>query len=59
MQQKEYHRIERVGWLRAAVLVANDGIISAASLLIGIAAAHTLYTGICVAGIYACSLEFG
>lgn len=51
MQHKEYHRIERIGWLRAAVLGANDGIISTASLLIGVAAAHTPYGGIFVAGI--------
>ncbi len=51
MQHKEYHRIERIGWLRAAVLGANDGIISTASLLIGVAAAHTSYHGIFVAGI--------
>ena len=51
MQHKEYHRIERIGWLRAAVLGANDGIISTASLLIGVAAANTPYNGILVAGI--------
>lgn len=51
MQHQEYHRIERIGWLRAAVLGANDGIISTASLLIGVAAAHTPYHGILVAGI--------
>ncbi|KTD36306.1 integral membrane protein [Legionella nautarum] len=51
MQHKEYHRIERIGWLRAAVLGANDGIISTASLLIGVAAAHTPYSGIFIAGI--------
>ena len=51
MQHNEYHRIERIGWLRAAVLGANDGIISTASLLIGVAAAHTPYNGIFVAGI--------
>ncbi|MDP3270117.1 MAG: VIT family protein [Legionella sp.] len=51
MQHKEYHRIERIGWLRAAVLGANDGIISTASLLIGVAAAQTPYNGIFVAGI--------
>jgi len=50
MQHKEYHRIERIGWLRAAVLGANDGIISTASLLIGVAAANTPYNGILVAG---------
>lgn len=51
MLHKEYHRVHRIGWLRAAVLGANDGIISTASLLIGVAAAHTPYTGILVAGI--------
>ncbi|MBP6919061.1 MAG: VIT family protein [Legionellaceae bacterium] len=51
MLHKEYHRVHRIGWLRAAVLGANDGIISTASLLIGVAAAHTPYTGIFVAGI--------
>nr|WP_040536617.1 VIT family protein [Legionella drancourtii] len=51
MRHKEYHRIERIGWLRAAVLGANDGIISTASLLIGVAAAHTPYNGIFIAGI--------
>ena len=51
MQHTEYHRMERIGWLRAAVLGANDGIISTASLLIGGAAAHTPYHGIFVAGI--------
>lgn len=51
MQHKEYHRIDRIGWLRAAVLGANDGIISTASLLIGVAAAHTPYNGIFIAGI--------
>jgi len=40
MKHKETHRIENLGWLRAAVLGANDGIISTASLLVGIAAAH-------------------
>ena len=35
----EPHRTERIGWLRAAVLGANDGIISIASLMVGVAAA--------------------
>ncbi|HRD70473.1 MAG TPA: VIT family protein [Legionella sp.] len=51
MQHKEHHQIERIGWLRAAVLGANDGIISTASLLIGVAAAQTPYNGIFVVGI--------
>lgn len=50
IQHYERHRIKRIGWLRAAVLGANDGIISTASLLIGIAAAHTPYSVILVAG---------
>ncbi|MQT60055.1 VIT family protein, partial [Pseudomonas sp. FSL R10-0399] len=36
----ESHRSDRIGWLRAAVLGANDGIVSTASLLIGVAAAN-------------------
>ena len=49
-RQKERHRTERLGWLRAAVLGANDGIISTASLLLGVAAAHGTRNGIVVAG---------
>jgi vacuolar iron transporter family protein len=37
----EHHRVDRVGWLRAGVLGANDGIISTASLIVGVAAAST------------------
>lgn len=48
--QKERHRTEHLGWLRAAVLGANDGIISTASLLVGIAAAHGTRHGIVIAG---------
>ncbi|MCA9771862.1 MAG: VIT1/CCC1 transporter family protein, partial [Myxococcales bacterium] len=39
MRHKERHRTERIGWLRAAVLGANDGIVSTASLIVGVAAA--------------------
>jgi vacuolar iron transporter family protein len=39
---REAHPIERIGWLRAAVLGANDGIISTSSLVVGVAAASTL-----------------
>jgi vacuolar iron transporter family protein len=46
----ETHRIARIGWLRAAVLGANDGIISTASLLIGVAAANVSYQSILIAG---------
>jgi len=47
----ERHRAERVGWLRAAVLGANDGIVSTASLILGVAAAHGTATNVLVAGI--------
>ena len=46
----ERHRITRIGWLRASVLGANDGIVSIASLIIGVAAAGTPSAGILVAG---------
>lgn len=45
------HRSHRVGWLRAAVLGANDGIVSTASLLIGVAAAATSHVEIMLAGV--------
>lgn len=47
----ERHRTDRIGWLRAAVLGANDGIVSTASLVVGVAAAHASHAGIMVAGI--------
>ncbi|MDE2401363.1 MAG: VIT family protein [Burkholderiales bacterium] len=47
----ERHRTDRIGWLRAAVLGANDGIVSTASLIIGVAAASATKEGILVAGI--------
>jgi vacuolar iron transporter family protein len=47
---REAHLIERVGWLRAAVLGANDGIISTASLVVGVAAAATSPQDVLVAG---------
>ena len=46
----ELHRSERIGWLRAAVLGANDGIVSTASLLIGVAAANASHTTLLVTG---------
>ena len=46
----ERHRTSRIGWLRAAVLGANDGIVSTASLVLGVAAAHASHAGILVAG---------
>ncbi|MFG1352406.1 VIT1/CCC1 transporter family protein, partial [Xanthobacter autotrophicus] len=48
---RENHLIERIGWLRAAVLGANDGIISTASLMVGVAAASTNASEILVAGV--------
>jgi VIT1/CCC1 family predicted Fe2+/Mn2+ transporter len=47
----ETHLIERIGWLRAAVLGANDGIISTASLMVGVATASTEPQQVVVAGI--------
>src|SRR6202163_3068144 len=51
VRQKEQHRIERTGWLRAAVLGANDGILSTASLVLGVAAAHATRSNVMVAGV--------
>jgi VIT1/CCC1 family predicted Fe2+/Mn2+ transporter len=51
MPHRERHRTERIGWLRAAVLGANDGIVSTASLVVGVAAAHVAPKDILVAGI--------
>lgn len=48
---REGHLIERIGWLRAAVLGANDGIISTSSLVVGVAAASTSPNEVIVAGI--------
>lgn len=48
---RESHLIERIGWLRAAVLGANDGIISTASLVVGVAAASTSSSEVLVAGV--------
>ena len=46
----ERHRTSHIGWLRVAVLGANDGIVSTASLVLGVAAAHASHAGILVAG---------
>ena len=51
MSLHEQHKIHRVGWLRAAVLGANDGIVSTASLIIGVAAAGTTHQSILLAGL--------
>jgi VIT1/CCC1 family predicted Fe2+/Mn2+ transporter len=50
-RHRERHRTGRIGWLRAAVLGANDGILSTASLLLGVAAAHGTQSSVVVAGI--------
>lgn len=47
----ERHRTDRIGWLRAAVLGANDGIVSTASLIVGVAAAGANYASILIAGV--------
>jgi len=47
----ERHRTDRIGWLRAAVLGANDGIVSTASLVLGVAAADATRSNILVAGV--------
>jgi VIT1/CCC1 family predicted Fe2+/Mn2+ transporter len=51
MRHKEHHRSETIGWLRAAVLGANDGIVSTASLVVGVAAAGIHRNDILIAGI--------
>jgi VIT family len=48
---KERHRTGRIGWLRAAVLGANDGILSTSSLVLGVAAAHATHSNVLVAGV--------
>ena len=51
MRHLERHRTQRIGWLRAAVLGANDGIVSTASLVLGVAAAGADGKGILIAGV--------
>lgn len=51
MSHIEEHRAHRVGWLRAAVLGANDGIVSTSSLIIGVAAASPAHEDILLAGV--------
>ena len=48
---KELHHTGRIGWLRAAVLGANDGILSTSSLVLGVAAAHATHSNIVIAGV--------
>jgi vacuolar iron transporter family protein len=49
--RKERHRTGRIGWLRAAVLGANDGILSTSSLVLGVAAAHATHGNVLLAGV--------
>ena len=51
IRNKERHRTGRIGWLRAAVLGANDGILSTSSLVLGVAAAHATHSNVLVAGV--------
>lgn len=51
MRHRERHRIGRLGWLRAGVLGANDGLISTGSLIIGVAAAHASAQAIAITGV--------
>ena len=51
MPHGESHRVERIGWLRAAVLGANDGLVSTASLIVGVAAAASGHGAVLIAGV--------
>lgn len=50
---REKHLVERIGWLRAAVLGANDGIVSTASLIVGVTAAAATKSDVLIAGVAA------
>lgn len=50
-QEAEKHVVGRLGWLRAAVLGANDGVLSTSSLIIGVASAHATHSAVLVAGV--------
>jgi VIT1/CCC1 family predicted Fe2+/Mn2+ transporter len=52
-KQKERQKVGRLGWLRAAVLGANDGLLSTASVIIGVASARTSHASILIAGVAA------
>jgi VIT1/CCC1 family predicted Fe2+/Mn2+ transporter len=51
VRHRERHRTARLGWLRAAVLGANDGVVSTASLILGVAAAHATRNYVLIAGV--------
>jgi len=50
-RSRERHALNRLGWLRASVLGANDGILSTASLILGVAAAHASHASILLTGV--------
>ena len=50
-RHRERHRTSRIGWLRASVLGANDGILSTASLVVGVASAHAPRSSVVIAGV--------
>src|SRR6476659_11485791 len=50
-RHRENHLVDRIGWLRAAVLGANDGIVSTASLIVGVAAATATHNDVLIAGV--------
>jgi VIT1/CCC1 family predicted Fe2+/Mn2+ transporter len=50
-RHRERHRTKHIGWLRAAVLGANDGILSTASLVLGVVTAHGTHSNVLVAGV--------
>ena len=51
LRHREFHRMDNVGWLRAAVLGANDGIVSTASLVVGVAAASAAPANVLLTGV--------
>jgi len=51
IRHRERHRTERIGWLRATVMGANDGIVSTASLLLGVSAANATHSDVLIAGV--------
>jgi len=51
ISHRERHKTERIGWLRAAVLGANDGIVSTASLVVGVAASNASHQSVLIAGV--------
>ena len=50
-RHREHHVVDRIGWLRAAVLGANDGILSVSSIIVGVAAARPGVSAILLAGL--------